>query len=72
MNMENIIIAIIGAIASVLSSATLVSWRLKKLEEKVDKHNAYSDKIASMTTDLAVIKNDITYIKTALTRLEAK
>lgn len=70
MGVENIIIAIIGAIASVLSSATLVSWRLKKLEEKVDKHNGYSDKIASMQTDIAVIKNDMTYIKNAISRLE--
>ena len=68
--MENIIIAIIGAIASVLTSASLVNWRLNKLEEKVDKHNGYSDKIASITTDIAVMKNDLTYIKNALKRME--
>ena len=67
---ENIVIALIGAIGSVLASASLVNWRLKKLEEKVDKHNAYSDKIASMTTDIAVIKTDLTYIKNAISRLE--
>lgn len=70
MGVENIIIAIIGAIASVLSSATLVSWRLKKLEDKVDKHNGYSDTIAKMQTDIAVMKNDMSYIKSAITRLE--
>ena len=69
---ESIIIAIIGAIASVLTSASLVNWRLKKLEEKVDKHNGYSDKFASMTTDIAVIKNDLSYVKNTLTRLEAR
>ncbi len=68
--MENIIIAIIGAIASVITSASLVNWRLKKLEEKVDKHNGYSDKIASITTDIAVMKNDLTYIKNAIARME--
>jgi len=67
---ENIVIAIIGAIVSIISSASLVNWRLKKLEEKVDKHNAYSDKIASMTTDIAVIKTDLIYIKNAISRLE--
>ena len=67
---ESIIIAIIGAIASVLTSASLVNWRLKKLEEKVDKHNGYSDKIASITTDIAVMKNDLSYIKNAITKLE--
>lgn len=67
---QDIIIAIIGAIASVLASASLVNWRLNKLEEKVDKHNGYSDKIASITTDIAVMKTDITYIKNAIARME--
>lgn len=67
---QDIIIAIIGAIASVLASASLVNWRLKKLEEKVDKHNGYSDKIASITTDIAVMKTDINYIKNAIARME--
>lgn len=67
---QDIIIAIIGAIGSVLASASLVNWRLKKLEEKVDKHNGYSDKIASITTDIAVMKTDINYIKNAIARME--
>lgn len=67
---ENIVIALIGAIASVLASASLVNWRLKKLEDMVEKHNSYSDKIASITTDIAVIKTDLTYIKNAILRLE--
>lgn len=67
---ENIIVAIIGAIASVIGSATLVNYRLKKLEEKVDKHNGYSDIIAKMQTDIAVMKNDMSYIKNAISRLE--
>ena len=60
---EGIIIALIGAVASVLSSAALVNWRIKKLEEKVDAHNKYSDKIASMQTDIALIQKDISYIR---------
>ena len=60
---EGIIIALIGAIASVLSSAALVNWRIKKLEEKVDKHNGYSDIISHMQTDIALIQKDISYIK---------
>jgi len=67
---ENIIVAIIGAIASIIGSATLVNYRLKKLEEKVDQHNSYGDKIASMQTDIAVMKNDLSYIKSAIGRLE--
>ena len=67
---ENIVIAIIGAIVSLIGSASLVSWRLSRLEEKVDKHNGYSDTIAEMKTDIAVIKTDITYIKNAIARME--
>ena len=67
---ENIIVAIIGAIASVLGSGVLVNYRLKKLEEKVDQHNSYGDKIARMQTDIAVMKNDLSYIKSAIGRLE--
>lgn len=67
---ENIVIAIIGAIVSIISSASLVNWRLKKLEDKVDQHNTYGDKIASIKTDIAVIKNDLSYIKSAIQKLE--
>lgn len=67
---ENILIAIIGAIVSIISSASLVNWRLSKLEEKVDKHNGYSDKIAKMQTDIALMQKDISYIKSAIEKLE--
>jgi cell division protein FtsX len=67
---ENIWIALIGAVVSIVGSASLVNYRLKKLEEKVDEHNGYATKIATITTDIAVIKNDITYIKNAILRLE--
>lgn len=67
---ENIIIAIIGAIVSIISSASLVNYRLNKLEEKVDKHNGYSDKISKMQTDIALIQKDINWIKEAISKLE--
>ena len=67
---ENILIAIIGAIVSVISSASLVNYRLKKLEEKVDEHNGYSKTIGTMQTDIAVIKSNISFIKEAVSRLE--
>ena len=53
------LISLIGVICSAVTSLQLVNWRLKKLEEKVDKHNSYSDKIAEMGTDIAVIKNTL-------------
>lgn len=67
---ENIVIAIIGAIVSIISSASLVNYRLSKLEEKVDKHNGYSDKISKMQTDIALIQKDINWIKEAISKLE--
>ena len=67
---ENIVIAIIGAIVSIISSASLVNYRLNKLEEKVDKHNGYSDKISKMQTDIALIQKDINWIKSAIEKLE--
>ena len=66
---DDVIVAIIGAIVSIVSSYSLVNYRLKKLEEKVDKHNSYSDKITSQTKDIALIQKDISYIKEAIDRL---
>jgi len=66
---DDVIIAVLGAITSIIGSYSLVNWRLKKLEEKVDAHNRYSDKIASLTTDMAVVRTDIGYIKKAIEKL---
>ena len=67
---ENIIISVIGAIASIVSSAALINWRIKKLEEKVDKHNAWGEKFAAQNLDIAVIKNDIGYIRETIKKLD--
>lgn len=67
---EGIIIALIGAVASVLSSATLVNWRIKKLEEKVDIHNGWGEKFSSYATDIALIQKDIQYIKESIKELK--
>ena len=63
---EDIIIALLG----VASSMLLVNWRLKKLEEKVDKHNAWGEKFQVQATAIEVIKTDIGYIKNAIEKLE--
>lgn len=60
---ENVLIELIGMVGSIVASYSLVNWRLKKLEEKVDKHNAWGEKFQTQVTDIAVIKNDISYIK---------
>ena len=67
---EAVLIAIIGAIGSIGGSALLINWRLKELEKKVDSHNGYAQKFADYTTNLAVMANDIKYIKDRLDKVE--
>lgn len=67
---ENVIIAIIGVIGSLLGSATLINWRLKELEKKVDEHNGYAQKFSEYTTNLAVMAKDIEYIKKQVEKVE--
>lgn len=33
--------------------------RLKSIEKKLDTHNGYAEKLGGISTDIAVIKNDI-------------
>ena len=65
MNTEIIvaIISLIGIVLSAILSLSLVNWRLNKLEEKVDEHNKYSDKIADIQTDIAVIKTTLQHFE---------
>lgn len=37
----------------------LLEERLKNVEEKLDIHNGYAEKLGEIQTDIAVIKNDI-------------
>lgn len=39
------------------------SVRLESIERKLDIHNGYAEKITDMQRDMAVVKNDIDYIK---------
>lgn len=69
---EGIITALISVVGSVFGSMVLVNWRLKKLEEKVDKHNAWGDKFAAQNMDIAIIKNDMGYIRESIRELKEK
>lgn len=55
-----------------VGSATLINWRLKKLEEKVEIHNGYAEKFSDISTAIALIQKDMEYIKKAVEKLEAK
>ena len=63
---ENLIISIITVFGSCITSFSLVNWRLAALEKKVDQHNQYSDKISSIQQDIALMKQDMSYIKEKL------
>lgn len=57
------LIGLLGVLFSAGVSLQLVNWRLQQLEKKVDKHNEMQDKIASISTDIAVIKESIKHIE---------
>ena len=62
MNTE-IIVSVLGVILSAILSLNLVNWRLNKIEQKLDEHNGYAEKIANMTTDIAVIKTTLQHMQ---------
>lgn len=65
MNSEVIsaLIGLLGVLFSAGVSLQLVNWRLQQLEKKVDKHNEMQDKIASISTDIAVIKTTLQHLE---------
>lgn len=69
--MDNtLIISLVTVLISALSSMTLVNWRLKEIEKRLDNHNNYAQKFAEATTDIALIKQDIKHIKERLDNYE--
>lgn len=69
---KEIVVALISATASIVGSYSIMNYRLKKLEEKVDKHNAWGEKFQSQSTDIALIQKDISYIKQSIERIGGK
>ena len=62
MNTE-IIVSVLGVILSAILSLNLVNWRLNKIEQKLDEHNGYAEKMSNMTTDIAVIKTTLQHMQ---------
>ncbi len=54
---------IVSGIISALVASSLIKYRIDELEKKVDEHNGYAKKFAETNTDIALIKQDIQYIK---------
>lgn len=58
--------AVLSAILLNRKTQALVEYRLGKVERKLDIHNGYSQKFAETTESLASIKTDIAVIKTKI------
>ena len=63
---ENILIALLsllgtcaGSFGGIYASSKLTNYRLKKLEEKVDKHNQFAEKIPVIKEQIKVINHRI-------------
>jgi len=63
---DNIIVALISVFGSMLGSATLINWRLKSLEQKVEEHNGYAKMFNEHTLNIALMQKDISFIKDKL------
>lgn len=55
-----------GAFAGIIVSNKLVNFRLKRLEEKVDKHNRVVERMAVLENDAKFMRRDIDELKEAL------
>ena len=53
----------LGAFGGVMASARLTQYRLKKLEEKVDKHNSVVERTYRLEGRMTEVEHDIRDIK---------
>lgn len=49
----------IGTIGGILASQKLVTYRLSKLEEKVDKHNNLIDRMYKIETRVTLLEDEL-------------
>lgn len=54
---------IISAVLLYRKTVALLEYRMKIVEQKLDTHNGYAEKLGDIKTDIAVIKTDISYLK---------
>lgn len=50
---------IIGTFGGILTSSKLTSFRLEKLEQKVDKHNAFAERMPVLEEKIKVLNHRI-------------
>lgn len=76
---ENIIVAVIamlgtcaGSFSGIITASKLTSYRLKKLEEKVDKHNRFAERMPVVEEQIRVINHRIEDLEYGSVRYENK
>lgn len=50
---------VIGSFAGILTSSRLTSFRLEKLEQKVDKHNSFAERIPVVEEKIKVLNHRV-------------
>lgn len=58
--------SVISAVMLNRKTTALMEYRLGEVERKLDSHNGYAQKFAETTDSIASIKTDIAVIKTSL------
>ena len=57
------ICTLLGSLAGVLATSKLTAYRLKKLEEKVDKHNSVIERTFKLEGRMTEVEHDIRDLK---------
>jgi hypothetical protein len=62
----------LGTFGGILTSSKLTNYRIKQLENKVDKHNNLIDRMYKAEEDIALIKKDVNFLKKGVIENEPK
>lgn len=54
---------VLGSGITAISGLALIRHRLSNVEKKLDEHNGYAQMYASAHEDIALIKQDLSYLK---------
>lgn len=61
---------LLGSVCGILASNRLTTYRIKKLEEKVDKHNNVIDRVYQLERQGAVVDEEIKVVNHRIKDLE--
>lgn len=61
-----------GMGATAISGISLIRYKLGRMEKKVDEHNGYAKMFAEAHEDIAIIKNDLQYVKDDIKELKER